>query len=141
MIELWTTGWLEATPHKVVSPVSELGPRRSIVLFQAHDDLVRVHALRATHLSAAHQQETPSKTDEQLQGAPLRPHLPRKSTTRSCRKRKEASHGNLRRDSFLEWVLQHPETVLRKYRPTTQGAWVKKNEFRAKATLLKSVDR
>lgn len=141
MIELWTAGWLEATPHKVVSPVSGLEPRRSMVLFQAHDDLVRVHALRAAHLST-HQQETPSRTDEHVQKAPNCPQLPRNITTRSCRTGKEASHRNLRQGSFLEWVLQRPKAVLRKkYRPTTQGAWVKKNEFRAKATLLQSVDR
>ncbi|CAM9835296.1 unnamed protein product, partial [Hapterophycus canaliculatus] len=34
MAELWTSGWLEATRHKVVSPASGQGARRSLVLFQ-----------------------------------------------------------------------------------------------------------
>lgn len=34
MAELWTSGWLEATRHKVVSPASGQRPRKSLVLFQ-----------------------------------------------------------------------------------------------------------
>ncbi|CAM9649993.1 unnamed protein product, partial [Ectocarpus sp. 12 AP-2014] len=34
MMELWTSGWLEATRHKVVSPACGQGARRSFVLFQ-----------------------------------------------------------------------------------------------------------
>lgn len=143
MIELWTAGWLEATPHKVVSPVPGLEPRRSLVLFQAHDDLVRVHALRAAQLNAP-QQEASLRTDEDLQKTSNLPWLSR-NTVRSCRKKnrkgKEVSDRELRQGSFMEWVLLRPEAVLKKHRPTTQGAWVKKNEFRAKATLLKSAFR
>lgn len=144
MTELWTAGWLEATPHKVISPVSGLEPRRSLVLFQAHDDLVKVHALRAIHLNVD-QQEASSRTDEDLQEASNCPQLSRNNTTRSCgnvnREGQEVSDRELRQGSFLEWVLQRPKAALKKHRPTTQGAWVKKNEFQAKATLLKSADR
>eukprot|EP00903_Cladosiphon_okamuranus_P015918 g14703.t1 len=41
MTELWSSGWLEATRHKVDSPAFGQEPRRSFVLFQAHDDLVK----------------------------------------------------------------------------------------------------
>ncbi|CAN0254108.1 unnamed protein product [Ectocarpus fasciculatus] len=34
MMELWTSGWLEATRHKVFSPASGQGARSSFVLFQ-----------------------------------------------------------------------------------------------------------
>ena len=142
MIELWTAGWLEATPHKVVSPAPGLEPRRSLVLFQAHDDLVQVHALRATQLNA-HQRESSLRIDEDLREASNCPQLSRNNPARSCRsiyrKGKKVSDRELQ-GSFLEWVLQRPEAVLKKDRPTTQGAWVKKNELRAKATLLKSAE-
>ena len=112
-------------------------------MFQAHDDLVRVHALRATQLYA-HQPKASSRADKDLEDASNCPQLSRNSTARSCREKirqgKEVSDRELRQGSFLEWVLQRPDTVLKKHRPTTQGAWVKKNEFRAKATLLKSAD-
>lgn len=41
MAELWTSGWLEATRHRVDSPVSGQEPRRSFVLFQVHSLLER----------------------------------------------------------------------------------------------------
>lgn len=34
MAELWTSGWLEATRHRVDSPAFGQEPRRSFVLFQ-----------------------------------------------------------------------------------------------------------
>lgn len=80
-----------------------------------------------------------------MQDASNSPQLSRNSAARSCREKnregKEVSDREIRQGCFLEWVLQRPDTVLKKHRPTTQGAWVEKNEFRAKATLLKSADR
>eukprot|EP00752_Nemacystus_decipiens_P005424 g4916.t2 len=52
MTELWTSGWLEATRHKVESPAYGHGPRKSFVLFQGHDDLVKVRPLSLADLAA-----------------------------------------------------------------------------------------
>ncbi|CAB1106131.1 unnamed protein product [Ectocarpus sp. CCAP 1310/34] len=134
MMELWTSGWLEATRHKVVSPACGQGARRSFVLFQAHDDLVRIHPLGATHLAI----RTP-EPDRRTGDAPDTPknmeNTPK--NMESCGG-KEGSEQSLPIDSFGEWVRNRPKSALRKYRPITQGAWVRRQEFRAKSTLDRS---
>ncbi|CAN0233911.1 unnamed protein product [Ectocarpus sp. 4 AP-2014] len=127
MMELWTSGWLEATRHKVVSPACGQGARRSFVLFQAHDDLVRIHPLGATH-SATRTPEPDRRTGDA-------PETPKNMESGGG---KEGSEQSLPIDSFAGWVRNRPKSALRKYRPTTQGAWVRRQEFRAKSTLDRS---
>ncbi|CAM9896131.1 unnamed protein product [Ectocarpus fasciculatus] len=127
MMELWTSGWLEATRHKVFSPASGQGARSSFVLFQAHDDLVKIHPLGETHFATRTREPDRSTGD-----APDTP-----KNREGCGG-KEGSEQSLRIGSFTGWVRNRPKSVLRKYRPTTQGAWVRKQEFRAKSALDRS---
>ncbi|CAN0271954.1 unnamed protein product [Pylaiella littoralis] len=130
MMELWTSGWLEATRHKVVSPAPGEEARRSLVLFQAHDDLVRVHPLQAAQLAAR-------KSDSESGAAQVTDTPGDRKHRRRGEQREEQSIPPL--DSFVEWVRHRPKTSRKKFRPTTQGAWVRKQEFRAKAALERPV--
>ncbi|CAM9663171.1 unnamed protein product [Scytosiphon promiscuus] len=124
MAELWTAGWLEATRHKVVSPAPGQGVRKSLVLFQAHDDLVKVHPLETTHLA---------------------PHVPGPESSTGDTRNQSDSNSGVREhveegpaaDSFQEWVKDGPRSRRKCYLPTTQGAWVRRQELHAKSTLGK----
>lgn len=137
MVEIWTAGWLKATPHKVISPEKRQGKgvRKSLVLFQAHDDLVRVHPLKVDQL---HSQGPDSATGTDVQG--LRKYNLRSRANRAGRrlvtKKTDAGLGRGQRH-FLDWLMYSPEGNQRKYRPTRQGAWVREKEKKAKAASLR----
>lgn len=105
------------------SPAPPLTPR----VVKAHDDLVRVHPLGLTHLTA--REGGPESRTEEIQHT---------LNHRECRGEQsfvEKRSGGL--DSFVEWVQHRPKNARKKYRPTSQGAWVRKQEFQAKAALKK----
>lgn len=137
MAELWTAGWLRATPHKVSSPDIGEGPRKSLVLFQAHDDLVRVCPLIMDQLNE-NRTETTSRAEEGLQGrSKYRRRL--KIESERCPTATTVGQQIPSQCSFIEWVRHRPRAALRKYRSTTQGAWIRGQELKAKSTLLNSV--
>lgn len=126
MVELWTAGWLEATPHRVASPGPGQAPRQSLVLFQAHDDNVKVRPLLGKQLVERQSEMTLRLSKEE--------HLGTRSKQQQSKEQKD-DEDRLTVGSFAEWVRQRPAVVLKKYRPTTQGAWVRENELKAKARL------
>lgn len=139
MVELWTAGWLEATRHRVASPGPGQAPRQSLVLFQAHDDHVKIRPLVGKQLVERQLEMTP-KTKKEKHDAP------------NCRQRSgiwgTPHQSKAQRDhedpppvgNFAEWVRHRPAAILKKYPPTTQGAWVRKNEFKAMASLRTTAD-
>lgn len=92
---------------------------------KAHDDLVKVHPLGLTHFAA--------RDGGSESGAEKAQH-----TLNHRESRGEGGFGEQGAripDSFSEWVQHRPKNARKKYRPTTQGAWVRKQESQAKAAL------
>lgn len=139
MVERWTSGWLEATRHRVASPGPGQQPRKSLVLFQAHDDCVRVQPLRADQLLDGNpQQEANTATGPEGQREPSRRLTLRGRRAWPCATTIDQGWMAGSVSSFAECVRHRPLSVLRKYPATTQWAWVSKNELEAKAALLRT---
>lgn len=137
-MELWTAGWLEATQHRVASRGPGEVPRQSLVLFQAHDDLVLVKPLTACQLSARQPRHNCGNVAKQEQGEPERRRSSRLRKASPCHVTEDCDHRAAAVAPFTVWVRTRPRSVLKKYPATTQGTWVRRNEFKAKAALQAS---
>ncbi|CAM9236594.1 unnamed protein product [Discosporangium mesarthrocarpum] len=147
MMEHWTGGWLQATPHRVSSPSPGCSPRKSLVLFQAHDDMVVVEPLWGDHTG-----------EEDLIGQkdmPLR--RKRRRTEQAAGQQRQTSKKSIRRGgkqvhhvvSIEERASMHTAVSTAgpdwaqgtawknmSYTPITQGEWVTGKEGKAQAALL-----
>lgn len=133
MVECWTSGWLKATRHRVASPGPGELPRKSLVLFQAHDDNVRVQPLKTDQLvDGSSREEVDISTGGEGQPKSNRRLTLRGRRTRPCATTVDQGY------TFVESVRHRPLSVLRKYPATTQGAWVSTKELEAKAALLRT---
>lgn len=103
-------------------PAPHLTPR---IAMKAHDDDVKVRPLELSHL--AEREGHPESSAESGQHA-----LSHRESGGEEGFGEQRPQGG---DSFTEWVQHRPKNTRKKYRPTTQGAWVQKQEFRAQATL------
>ena len=136
MAELWTAGWFEATPHKVISP-SQGRARKSLVLFQAHDDLVKIHPLRVDQLDTRRRTDKPGGGEvKDSRNYNLRPRA--KRARRGLSKETEADDDmDNSLGYFRHWLVHHPKAIPTKYGSTTQGAWVRENEQKSKSASLR----
>ncbi len=61
-------------------------------------------------------------------------------TKKSQKPRRDENNGQdgRRGETFVKWLQHRPKNSRKKYRPTTQGAWVREREFKAKSARERS---